>query len=427
MRKMSIKNKITSSDFLKHNLVFFIGTMVISVFNYLYYPVLSRLVSVPEFGEIQAVISLFMQLGIVLTAYGYVTTSIVANTKSEKLSDDSSLLLRLEQVMVIIATLSIPLLFFSTLIFGDNFKFNSVAAMVLVGLLIIINVPSTTRTYVLQGKRRLKEVSIGGSVFAIGKLLITVGLVYAITNNVVAAVLSYILAQLASLWYLRSRTKSDYASVIQAFDIKGLFLDKSIRGQLIHYGKYGLFIFFILSGLALIYSSDTIVARLFFDEYEVGLYSGIASIARIIFFVTASIAGVLIASIRIGSTVENHKILIKSLVLITGIGLAGVIGFTLFKEFFVKLLVGVDYVERADLLPALSVTMLFCSIANLAAIYQIATRYYRAVWPILAGVLGFAGGLVFYVTTVEEFVYTLMSANLLVVVLLLIQIFARRK
>lgn len=421
-----LKEKMISSDLLRHNAVFFVGTMVISAFNYLYYPVLSRLVSVSEFGEIQAVISLFMQLGIVLTAYGYVITSIVANSDGRLNKSSAKTLLRLEQTMLMVAIIIVPLLFLATYFFGDSFKFGSLTAMLLVGILIVINVPSTTRTYVLQGEKKLKEVSIGGSVFAIGKLVVTVGLIYALTNNVVAAMLSYVIAQLLSLWYLRSRTKDRYVPIGDAFKFKHLFADTKAKDLIAHYGRYGIFIFLTLSGLALLYSSDTIVARLFFDEYQVGLYSGIVSVARIIFFVTASVAGVLIASVRLGETANNRRIFIRSLVLIAAVGLIGVLAFSLFKEFFVGLLVGGDYVASAKWLPLLSLTMLFCSIANLAAIYQIATRNYRAIVPVVLGVLLFTFGIFTYVDTVERFIQTLLAANLLVVVLLLVQIFVRR-
>ena len=95
-----IKDLASKSDLIRHNAIFFIGTMGIAVFNYLYYPVIGRLVTVPDFGEIQAVISLFMQLGIVLTAFGYVVTNIVSNASNR---DANSLILRLEQIMLVVS------------------------------------------------------------------------------------------------------------------------------------------------------------------------------------------------------------------------------------------------------------------------------------------------------------------------------------
>ena len=100
--------RVRQSDFLKNNAVFFFGTLMIAVFNYLYYPVISRLVSVSDFGEIQSTISIFMQLGIVLTAFGYVVINIINNTS--KKSEEYALISALERRMLIISLVLFALL-----------------------------------------------------------------------------------------------------------------------------------------------------------------------------------------------------------------------------------------------------------------------------------------------------------------------------
>lgn len=68
-----------SDKFFRDNAVFFIGSMVIAVLNYLYHPVLSRMMSVEEFGEVEALLSLTYLTGILLTAFGTIATNIAAN------------------------------------------------------------------------------------------------------------------------------------------------------------------------------------------------------------------------------------------------------------------------------------------------------------------------------------------------------------
>jgi O-antigen/teichoic acid export membrane protein len=54
-----MKNRIQNLlkiDLVRHNLIFFVGTLAIAVFNYLYYPIVGRLVTVSDFGEIQEII-----------------------------------------------------------------------------------------------------------------------------------------------------------------------------------------------------------------------------------------------------------------------------------------------------------------------------------------------------------------------------------
>ena len=97
-------NKLKNNDFLRHNAVFFIGSLVIAAFNYVFYPVLSRFLSVSDFGEAQAVISIFIQASILITAFGYVVTNIINNEKDK----DSSvvIIMNLEKGCLLIATIS---------------------------------------------------------------------------------------------------------------------------------------------------------------------------------------------------------------------------------------------------------------------------------------------------------------------------------
>lgn len=426
-RLSQIKQKVKSSDLLRYNLIFFVGTMFISVFNYLYYPVLGRIVTVTDFGEIQAVISIFMQLGIVLTAFGYVITNIVSNTQN---SDETNrIILHLEQIMLVVSIIALPLLIAGAFLFQEQFKLHSVFPIFLVGLLITINIPSTSRSYILQGERKLKEVSIAGITYAAGKLVISVGLIYILTNDIVAAVLGYIIAQIATLIYLQVKLREKYFPLQRTLNvthIRGIDTAqrKLVRAEMI----YGLMILLVMSGLTLIYSSDTILARLFFDPYTLGLYSGVSSVARIIFFVTASVAGVLVASVKLRArAADNKKILLRSAAIIFAVGGLAAFAFCLMPNLFIGILVGPEYVSGAVWLPLLSIVMLLCSLNNLLAIYQIALRKYLAVIPVAVGVVVLAIGLSLYHSTVEQFIYVLLASNLSVFVLLSIEIAIEKK
>lgn len=414
------------SDLLRHNTVFFFGTMGIAVFNYLYYPVIGRMVTVSDFGEIQAVISLFMQLGIILTAFGYVITNIVSNASSR---DTRSLILKLEQLMLVISLAVLLALYGASFFFKDSFKLSSVLPVVLVGLLIVVNIPSTSRAYILQGQKLLKEVSIAGIIYACGKLVLSVGLIYFLTDDVVASISGYIIAQVIMLVYVNNKLSGSYVGIRESLrPVRFWQLSRQntqlVRAEL----RYGLAIAVILSGLTLLYSSDTILARLFFEPHELGLYSAASAVARIIFFVTASVAGVLIATVKLNETSQvNFSTLVKSLTILGLIGGIGVIAFTVAPQFFIVLLVGPDYSEGAVLLPALSFVMFLCSINNLLAIYQISLRKTAAILPVLAGVGVLGIGLTLFHDSFIQFIGVLLAANIVVGVLLFIEIMVEKK
>ena len=76
---MNVITALRSSDFLRNNTIFFAGSVLVGALNYLYYPLIGRLVSPAVFGEIQTLVSLFLQFTIFLNVLGMITVNIMAN------------------------------------------------------------------------------------------------------------------------------------------------------------------------------------------------------------------------------------------------------------------------------------------------------------------------------------------------------------
>lgn len=422
-----MKHKIQTvlqQDFIKHNAVFFLGTLGISVFNYLYYPVIGRLATVSEFGEIQALISLFMELGIVLTVFGYITTNIVNNHNDK--SNKIVLLTELERLALFITVALFGILVIASFYLKSSLQFTSIIPLIGVGALIVLNVPSTFRTYFLQGEKKLKEVSISGIIFAVGKLVLSAAFIV-IGWHVFGAIAGYIIAQAATLYYVAAKTHGKLPSVRSSIPVRmeGLKF-KTERSILKRELLFGCVILVLLATVTILYTSDAIVVRRFFSPQEAGFFSGLSAIARIVFFVTASVAGVLIASIKISNTAaENHRTLVKSLGLVCAIGGVAVLAFSLFPHFITKVLIGGDYVKYTYLLPWMALSMLLCSFNNLLFSYQVALRDYSSLWAAGVGIILLPVLLVTNHATLLHIAYDYVICNLVIFVIACIQIFRR--
>ena len=79
----SLVTRLFSDSFIRHNAIFFVGSMVVAVLNYLYHPILSRLMDVEHFGEVQLLLSLVAQIGVIMTVFGIIALNIYANTESD--------------------------------------------------------------------------------------------------------------------------------------------------------------------------------------------------------------------------------------------------------------------------------------------------------------------------------------------------------
>src|SRR5689334_4139694 len=93
--------QIRSSEFLRHNAIFFAGSVAIGVLNYIYYPLLGRLLEPTAFGEVQTLVSLFLQLAIFLTVLGNLTVNIVTNHADEPIARRT--MLELEKLALLIS------------------------------------------------------------------------------------------------------------------------------------------------------------------------------------------------------------------------------------------------------------------------------------------------------------------------------------
>jgi len=419
-----MKNRIRNLlkiDLVKHNLIFLFGTLAISVFNYLYYPVISRLVSVVEFGEIQASISIFMQLGILLTAFGYVVANITSNSRSERAKHDIIFLERIT-LMLSIGLLAVLILFGNQL--RSSLQFSSALPLLLVGALVILNVPSTTRSYVLQGTKRLKEVSVSGIIFSAGKLLATVVLIL-LGVNVEAAISGYIIAQALTLIYLNIRSRDIFPGIGHSFKkLAKLENTTQMKKEL----KFGFIVIVLLAALAVLYSFDVVLARFFLTPEAAGEYSGVSSVARIIYFATASVAGVLIASVAVKDSYKrSRKVLLVSAGIVSAIGLVVLAIFTLFPTQSISILLGLSYAHVSNLLPITGLFMFVASLNNLFITFQISRRRYEAVISAVVGVAVLVTFLFFKHSGVHDLIMGYLVANVVVFVILTLQIVRRSR
>jgi O-antigen/teichoic acid export membrane protein len=200
-------------------------------------------------------------------------------------------------------------------------------------------------------------------IFSAGFVLLGWGTVGAIGGVVVSQLVALALAG-AWAWRLGLRREPD-----QPFwrwpDLR------LIRPQL----RYSVLVFIVSLVITTLFSFDVLVVKHYFAPDIAGLYAGIATVARIIFFVTASIAAVLLATVKIeAGSRSNQRLLWRSIALHCGLGGAVLLVFTLAPDQITRLLVGAKYVGYAHFLPRLSLALFILAFVNLLFNYDLALR-----------------------------------------------------
>jgi O-antigen/teichoic acid export membrane protein len=373
------------SQFLRDNAVYLFGSIAVGALNYLYYPVLGRMLAPSAFGEVQTLVSLFLQLGIFLSVLGLVTVNIVANYQDD--AQRNALVLEFEKLAFIISLslLALTIIFQSKL--RDFLQFESAWPFVILMLSLVATVPFTFRGAFLRGKKRFGVSSIANILGAAGKLLFSVLLV-AIGLGTAGAIGGLVLAQTVATiyvawWALKLGLTRDRTRTKRVLPNMKLLLPEL---------RYGLLVLVGSLVITLQYSLDIVIVKHYFDAHTAGLYAGVASVARILFFLTASIALVLMPSVRLHNSPEqNQKLLKKSLLLFAVLTIPTLLLFVGFPKLVVGLLMGSSYESMSHLLPSLGLAITVIAALNLFVSYYLALRRYGIAIVMVVGGLATYG------------------------------------
>ena len=415
----SIKHA-SHSRFLLHNSIFFFGAAAVGALNYLYYPVMGRLLDTSSFGEVQTLISLFLQITIFLTVMGLVTINIVTNYTSITLRN--TVVLEFEKLALLISSILLLL----TAVFGKtiaNFlNFHSFAPFIFLMLALIASVPFTFRGAFLRGKQKFGLASLGNIIGAAGKLIFAVLLVLAgfgTAGAIGGLIVAHILACMAvAVWAARAGL---------AWPNKSHWIKLPNFKVLAPEFRYGLLVLIGSLIITLQYSLDVVVVKHFFDPHTAGLYAGVASVARIIFFVTASISMVLISMVKINAPrMQNEKVLVKSLLLTAGVGLPVLVICVWQPAHVTTLLMGSAYAEVAWLLPRLSIAVFIVSILNVFVSYYLALRRYMLAPVLTVGALATYALMYAHHASLIDIVNSLLMGSLVMLAAIIVWIGSRQ-
>jgi O-antigen/teichoic acid export membrane protein len=259
-------------------------------------------------------------------------------------------------------------------------KFVSPYPFIALMLILVMGVYFTFRNAWLQGREDFKSASWAGVISSASKLIFSIVLVY-IGWRTLGAIGGMLLAQFIALIYVWYKTRE--------FSFAGKKLSREEKKDLLlHHGKYALLILFSTGCIAFLYAFDVVVVKHYFSPVTAGLYSGVATIAKIIFFATGAVATVLFPAIKIKNSFrENSKFLAKAMSIVVIIGGSSFLVFALFPDILITLLIGRKYLALSNLMPALSIVMLLVSIANVLILFFVAIKNYALIYISVTSVI----------------------------------------
>jgi O-antigen/teichoic acid export membrane protein len=330
-------------------LVFYAISGLSAMFNYAFYPALSRLVSVESYGEVQFLVSSFNQL-----AVGFVVLNILAiilSVKASSAEEKSQKIQSLNRVAGIVASALATAGVIILLIFMQPLQLTSPGSVLLLGVALLVNVPLTTLIGQLQGSDKFIAAGLVGLIAAVAKLcfsLLFVILGLGTIGAVLGLVAGMVMAIGIGIFFLgKNTTKTVKVSISKHL------------GGLRHVRRQAFVGLLALSMLTLLSTIDIIGSRFVLASADAGLYAVVATLAKIIIAVGSPLMW-----LALPFAIEGDVRKVIRYVIITAIA-SGILTLLFFVDphAIITIFMGVDPGTLASLLPILALSMSMYSIA----------------------------------------------------------------
>ena len=339
-----LKNILLSGSFL-----FYVMSGVSSVLNYAMYPMISNIVDLKTFGEIQFLLTAFNQLSLGFVVLNILSILVSANNLNDY--DKKRKLFNLNIVASIIAGVVSIVGVAVLIIFKDQLQLESVPSMLMLGVGLVVNAPFTVMIGQLQGDDKFMQSGIISLIATFLKLVFAFMFIKAGFGSF-GALFGVALGMLASMMI----------GLLVNPDLK--LPTKNLKISLLKNLKSPAIYSFILIGTLTILSSvDLIMARVVLSAEDAGVYSGIATITKIIL---AVLSPILWLSMPI-AVKRNKKLINKYIILAILISIVFVIFSYFGTDFIMTKIMSINASTFNGLAGILSLSMSFYALTNILA------------------------------------------------------------
>jgi O-antigen/teichoic acid export membrane protein len=361
-RRQQFYNQVLSNQYLRQNVLLLVTNVLAGVFAYLLHPFLGRIMTIQQYGQVATFIALALVLAtptqiIATIAAKYVSTVSISGDHAQI----NDFVRRLTLLLLGLGGVITALFMLASGYLSAFFHLGAPREIILLSLIFLVTFATPLNQGTLQGMQRFGWYALTTLLIAFLRLVLSIVFVLlglGVDGAVLGIVLSGLLTYLISFIPLRGVLRGPRE---RASDLKSLW-------------SYSLLTAVTATGIVILSSVDTILAKHFLSASDAGLYAGLATIGRTVLFVTNSIAVIMFPRVVIlHQRGESHtRILVQSLLgalVLTAIGEAA---FCLAPVLITRILFGPAFLSIANQLPFYGLAMLLLSLAQILAMYFLA-------------------------------------------------------
>jgi O-antigen/teichoic acid export membrane protein len=365
------KIKSTLRDNIFKNTIYLIIINFAGAFlNYLIHPILTRNLTIAQYGDFQTLMSLYLILAF---PFGVISIAVMKETAELRKKKQTYLLFCFQkniiQKLFLFGVLGYLLLTPINFYLQSLFKIESLLSLFLINLVLIYGGAIVIFRAILQGNTFFISSAINLFIEQLAKFLLIFIFVYAFLWGLTGALLALTFSSMVSIIYAYWQIKK-----LLAHDITRCPTDYNY--DLAAIWKYFSLVLTSAIAFTLIYNLDMLAVKYYLNSQEAGLYAALLIIGRIIFFLSTPINSQILPSV-----VENShssqiqiKILIKSLSYLGIIIFPVITLFVFYPEFIINLLIGEKYLEIAPILPYFAIPMILITLIQIFKTYFLALQ-----------------------------------------------------
>ena len=350
--------------------IVFLGSLITGLFNYLYHLITGRMFTPSQYGLLESLIALSYFSGVLVQAFSFSVIGLTAKAPEKEIYGISKKL----ELEVIKISFFILLIFLISYPLSQKFlKLPDFGLFLILGLLIVLSFFSTIYSSILQAKLKFFVFSLLIVFQALIKFIFATIFIY-LGLKVLGALSGIVISTIAAIFIGRLLIKKYWNNLNKKTAVIKKLPEK--------FWSFSLLSLLTILGLNSIYSSDILLVRFYFSEFESGIYAAGSIIGKIIFF--ASTAILLVTFPIFIKNKDNKKKLLKyfnfSFLFLALICLFSVVIYKNHPLFVINLLYGKKYCETANLLFSFSIFVSLLALFNLPVQLLLALKSYWSVF-----------------------------------------------
>jgi O-antigen/teichoic acid export membrane protein len=393
-----IKN-LLSDNFIRGTFVLTVVNFLGAVLNYAVHPILARRLTIPEYGDYQALLSFVAVFGIIAGVIGTTLTKEFS-VLSSRPEEVEALRRKANQRLFFAGLIIFVLVFFASGLLNKLFKISHPAVLLIAALNLIYIFPLTVNRSVLTGMQKFSSLSLSSFIDSASRLLVVILLVVILPWQLIGASfalgLNSLLAFFFAIWQIKKLHLPSKAPNFSV-SLKALY-------------PYAWLVLWFTTLTQFFFNFDMLFVKSFFDQETAGLYGALLAIGRIIYFIGGAVPTVMfpvLASLRTDTSTRRYKVLLKSLGLMAILAIPTSAFIALFPEFTIRAVVGVKYLSITQYLPAFTLVMFLLTLLTVLSQYFLALSKRRGMVVLSIAAMAELFLMIFFHNTIWQVIISL--------------------